>query len=32
MTEEDRQHVVTADDEQLRRLIHEHLKVLFAKP
>lgn len=30
MTEETRQHVVNADDEQLRRLIHEHLKV-FAK-
>jgi thioredoxin 1 len=30
MTEEARQHVVVADDEQLRRLIHEHLKV-FAK-
>lgn len=30
MTEEARQHVVAADDEQLRRLIHEHLKV-FAK-
>jgi thioredoxin 1 len=30
MTEEARQHVVDADDEQLRRLIHEHLKV-FAK-
>lgn len=30
MTEEARRHVVDADDEQLRRLIHEHLKV-FAK-
>ena len=30
MTEEARQHVVDADDEQLRHLIHEHLKV-FAK-
>jgi thioredoxin 1 len=30
MTEEARQHVVDADDEHLRRLIHEHLKV-FAK-
>ena len=30
MTEEARQHVVEADDEQLRHLIHEHLKV-FAK-
>ncbi|RYY20437.1 MAG: thioredoxin [Cytophagaceae bacterium] len=30
MTEEARQHVVDADDEQLRRLIHEHMKV-FAK-
>jgi thioredoxin 1 len=30
MIEEARQHVVDADDEQLRRLIHEHLKV-FAK-
>ena len=30
MNEEARQHVVDADDEQLRRLIHEHLKV-FAK-
>jgi thioredoxin 1 len=27
MTEEARQHVVDADDEHLRRLIHEHLKV-----
>ena len=30
MTEDARQHVVDADDEHLRRLIHEHLKV-FAK-
>ena len=30
MTETERQHVVDADDESLRRLIHEHLKV-FAK-
>ena len=30
MTEEDRRHVVATNDEQLRRLIHEHLKV-FAK-
>jgi len=30
MTEEDRQHVIDIDDEQLRRLTHEHLKV-FAK-
>jgi thiol-disulfide isomerase/thioredoxin len=30
MTEEARQHVVDADDEQLRHLIHEHMKV-FAK-
>lgn len=30
MTEEARRHVVEAGDEQLRRLIHEHLKV-FAK-
>ncbi len=30
MTEEVRQHVVDTDDEHLRRLIHEHLKV-FAK-
>lgn len=30
MTEEVRQHVVDADDEHLRRLTHEHLKV-FAK-
>ena len=30
MTEEARQHVVDIDDEQLRRLTHEHLKV-FAK-
>lgn len=30
MTEEARQHVVDANDEQLRHLIHEHMKV-FAK-
>ncbi|TVT39367.1 thioredoxin family protein [Hymenobacter setariae] len=30
MTEEARQHVVDADDESLRHLIHEHMKV-FAK-
>jgi thioredoxin 1 len=30
MTEEARQHVVDTDDEQLRHLIHEHMKV-FAK-
>lgn len=30
MTEAARQHVVDSDDEHLRRLIHEHLKV-FAK-
>jgi thiol-disulfide isomerase/thioredoxin len=30
MTEADRQHVVDATDDSLRRLIHEHLKV-FAK-
>jgi len=30
MTEAARQHVVDADDEQLRHLIHEHMKV-FAK-
>lgn len=30
MNEEARQHVLDIDDEQLRRLIHEHLKV-FAK-
>jgi thioredoxin 1 len=30
MTEEARQHVLDIDDEQLRRLTHEHLKV-FAK-
>lgn len=30
MTEEARQHVVDTDDEHLRRLTHEHLKV-FAK-
>jgi thiol-disulfide isomerase/thioredoxin len=30
MTEEARQHVVDADDEGLRHLIHEHMKV-FAK-
>ena len=30
MIEEARQHVVDADDEHLRRLIHEHMKV-FAK-
>ena len=30
MTEEARQHVVDADDDHMRRLIHEHLKV-FAK-
>jgi len=30
MTEEARQHVVDADDEHLRHLIHEHMKV-FAK-
>lgn len=30
MTEENRKHVVDADDEQLRRLTHEHMKV-FAK-
>ena len=30
MTEEVRQHVLDTDDEHLRRLIHEHLKV-FAK-
>ena len=30
MTEVEREHVVDADDESLRRLIHEHIKV-FAK-
>jgi thioredoxin 1 len=30
MTEEERKHVVDTDDEHLRRLTHEHLKV-FAK-
>ena len=30
MTEDERQHVVDANDEDLRRLTHEHLKV-FAK-
>ncbi|MGI4875752.1 MAG: thioredoxin family protein [Janthinobacterium lividum] len=30
MTEETRQHVLDTDDEHLRRLIHDHLKV-FAK-
>lgn len=30
MTEEERKHVVDTDDEHLRRLIHEHMKV-FAK-